>query len=199
MTHRTKPMRTSTTGASMNVPMTIDHRTGLAAIVRDEARFRDWYDATLPRVYGYLAARCGGDDALAEELTQQTFVQAIRHRDGFDGGSDVVTWLCAIGRNKLIDHVRRHGRDERRHHQLVAEVRMRADAPWHAHETRDAVEAAMAILAPDQRIALLFRYLDGLSVREVAAAIGRSEKATESLLTRARESFRRAYGGQTDA
>lgn len=183
----------------MNASMAIDHGTGLSAIVRDETRFRDWYDATLPRVYRYLAARCGGDDALAEELTQQTFVEAIRQRDRFDGRSDVVTWLCAIGRNKLVDHFRRHGRDERRHDRLVAEVRMRADAHWHAHETRDAVEVAMAILPTDQRIALLFRYLDGLSVREVAAAIGRSEKATESLLTRARESFRRAYGGQTNA
>ena len=42
-------------------------------------------------------------------------------------------------------------------------------------------------------------YLDGLSVREVAAVLGRSEKATESLLTRARDSFRRAYGDRTDA
>ena len=183
----------------MTVSMAIDYRAGLSAIVRDEARFRDWYDTTLPRVHGYLAARCGGDEALAEELTQQTFVEAIRNRDRFDGRSDVVTWLCAIGRNKLVDHFRRHGRDARRHDQLVAEVRLRADAPWRTHETRDAVETAMAILPADQRLALLFRYLDGFSVREVASAIGRSEKATESLLTRARENFRRAYGGQIDA
>jgi RNA polymerase sigma-70 factor (ECF subfamily) len=57
----------------------------------------------------------------------------------------------------------------------------------------------MAQLPPDQRLALLFRHLDGMSVREVAAAIGRTEKATESLLARARESFRRAYGDRTDA
>jgi RNA polymerase sigma-70 factor (ECF subfamily) len=171
----------------------------LAAIVRDESRFRDWYDATLPRVYRYLAARCGGDDALAEELTQQTFVQAIRHRDRFDGRSDVVTWMCAIGRNKLVDHYRRHGRDVRRHERLIAGHVEAPDAPWRAAETRDAVETAMAQLPSDQRLALLFRYLDGLSVREVARAIGRSEKATESLLARGREGFRRAYGGRTDA
>jgi RNA polymerase sigma-70 factor (ECF subfamily) len=171
----------------------------LAAIVRDESRFRDWYDATLPRVYRYLAARCAGDDALAEELTQQTFVDAIRHRDRFDGRSDVVTWLCAIGRNKLVDHYRRHGRDARRHERLISGHFEASDAPWRAAETREAVEAAMAQLPSDQRLALLFRYLDGLSVREVARAIGRSEKATESLLARGREGFRRAYGGRTDA
>lgn len=183
----------------MTAPMAMELEPSLSAIVRDEARFRLWYDAVLPRVHRYLAARCGGDEALAEELTQQTFVEAIRHRDRFDGRSDVVTWLCAIGRNKLVDHYRRHGRDERRHDQLVADHRLRTDAPWHASETRDAVEAAMAMLPADQRLALLFRHLDGLSVREVAAAIGRSAKATESLLARARDNFRRAYGGRTDA
>lgn len=88
----------------MTAPMAIASKGDFAAIVRDEARFRDWYDAALPRVYRYLAARCGGDDELAEELTQQTFVEAIRHRHRFDGRSDVVTWMCAIGRSKLVDH-----------------------------------------------------------------------------------------------
>jgi RNA polymerase sigma-70 factor, ECF subfamily len=183
----------------MTAPMAIASRGDFAAIVRDEARFRDWYDATLPRVYRYLAARCAGDEALAEELTQQTFVEAIRRRDRFDGRSDVVTWICAIGRNKLVDHYRRHGRDARRQEQLLSIQPQTVDAPLHAVETREAVEAAMAALPSDQRIALLFRYLDGLSVREVSRVIGRSEKATESLLARGRESFRRAFGGRTDA
>jgi RNA polymerase sigma-70 factor, ECF subfamily len=183
----------------MTAPMAIASRGDFAAVVRDEARFRDWYDATLPRIYRYLAARCAGDDALAEELTQQTFVEAIRQRHRFDGRSDVVTWMCAIGRNKLVDHHRRHGRDARRHERLITDHPEPSEVTWRAIETRDAVETAMAQLPADQRIALLFRYLDGLSVRDVALAIGRSEKATESLLARGRESFRRAFGGRTDA
>jgi RNA polymerase sigma-70 factor (ECF subfamily) len=170
----------------------------LARIVADEDRFRAWYDATLPRVYRYLLARCG-DEALAEELTQQTFVAALRNRRRFDGRSDVVTWLCAIGRNRLVDHYRRRGREDRRHGRLVEVQRTRSDVPWRAVETRDAVETALAALPDDERLALLFRHLDGLSVREVAGLIGRSEKATESLLARARERFRRAYGDRTDA
>jgi DNA-directed RNA polymerase specialized sigma24 family protein len=46
----------------------------------------------------------------------------------------------------------------------------------------------------DQRTALMLRYLDNLSVRDIGRLFGRSEKAAESLLTRAREHFRRAYG-----
>ncbi len=150
-------------------------------------------------MYRYLLARCAGDATLAEEITQQTFVQAIRHRDRFDGRADVVTWLCAFGRHRLVDHYRRGGRDERRHDRLIATHSQADDAPWRAAETRDAVNAAVAGLPADQRLALVFRYLDRMSVREVAATLGRSEKATESLLSRARDGFRRAYGGSTDA
>jgi RNA polymerase sigma-70 factor (ECF subfamily) len=183
----------------MQAPMAIASRGDFVAIVGDEAKFRDWYDATLPRVYRYLVARCAGDDALAEELTQQTFVEAIRQRHRFDGRSDVVTWMCAIGRNKLVDHFRRQGREVRRQERLIAGNQEAPDSFWRAAETREAVESALSELPHDQRLALLFRYLDGMSVREVAHTLGRGEKATESLLARGRESFRRAFGGRTDA
>ena len=182
----------------MTVPMAIATGGDLAAVVSDEARFRDWYDATMPRVYRYLAARCAGDVDLVEELTQQTFIEAIRHRHRFDGRSDVVTWLIAIARNRLVDHHRRHEREARRQDRLIRQDGI-DDAPWRAAEARSSVEAAIAQLPADQRIALLLRYLDGMSVREVATAIGRSEKATESLIARARDGFRRAHGGPTDA
>jgi RNA polymerase sigma-70 factor (ECF subfamily) len=170
-----------------------DRPRTLEALVRDPVAFRDWYDVTLPRVYRYLLARVG-EAWLAEELTQQTFVEAIRQRRQFDGRSDVVTWLCAIGRNKLVDHYRRSGREAARHARLVA---VHGDSPdgSAAFDERDAIHTALAELPQDQRLALIFRYLDQMTVREVAAQLGRSEKATESLLSRGRDAFRQAYGG----
>ncbi len=170
----------------------------LEAIVADEAVFRAWYDAVLPRVYRYLLSRCGHDVALAEELTQQTFVEAIRRRRQFDGRSDAVTWLCAIGRNKLVDHFRHAGRDQRRQLRLL-DGGNDSRNPWMAAEIHERVDATLARLSAEQRLVLVFRYLDGLTVREIATAIGRSESGTESLLVRAREAFRRAHGGDPDA
>ena len=164
--------------------------TSLAFLISDEVAFRDWYDRTLPHVYRYLLSRCGGEAQLAEDLTQQTFIEAVRHPDRFDGRSNIVTWLCAIGRHKLVDHYRRAGRDDRRHAELV--LVPHPDA-WQQTELRDAVQRALDRLPADQRLALIFRYLDGLPVREVAGSLGRSESATESLLSRGRDGFRRAY------
>ncbi|HEX6129650.1 MAG TPA: RNA polymerase sigma factor [Candidatus Limnocylindria bacterium] len=171
-------------------------RTTLAELVRDEAAFRTWYDRALPRVFRFLLARCGGDPTLAEELTQQTFLEAIRHRDQFEGRSDVVTWLCAIGRRKLADHHRRRQREERRVRQL--EVAPGPEAAWHLEDAAE-VRAVLDSLPPDQRLALIYRYLDQLPVADIARLLGRSESAAQSLLARARDTFRAAYGGRTDA
>ena len=84
-----------------------ERRTEFHAIFVDERRFREWYDVAARRVYAYLFGRCGGEASLAEELTQLTFIDAIRHRETYDGRADSVTWLIAIGRNRLLDHLRR--------------------------------------------------------------------------------------------
>lgn len=176
-----------------------DEATTFAELVEDELAFRRWYDDALPRVYRFLLARSNHDAALAEELTQQTFIEAVRRRHQFDGRSDPVTWLITIGRNKLVDHHRRLDRERRRHLRLVAGWTDPGATSWGVPEERDAIRTALATLGGEQRIALLLRHLDGLSVREIARLIGRTESATDSLLFRARQAFRRAYRGTTDA
>ena len=96
-----------------------DRARELSEIWSDPIAFRTWYEVVVLKVYSYLFGRTGGDAALTEELTQQTFMQAIRRRETFDGRADVVTWLCSIGRHKLTDHYRRVEREERRHLRLV--------------------------------------------------------------------------------
>lgn len=174
----------------------------LASIFATEAAFRAWYDAAAPRVYAYLLGRCAGDRGLAEELTQQAFVAAVRDRGAFDGRSDPITWVIAIARNRLIDHLRRQEREERRHLRVVVrEIEVERDhpgaavdaAPWHAADTRDQVLAILRLLPSAQRAALVLHHVDGLSVREIASQLGRSSSAVESLLARARERFRALF------
>jgi RNA polymerase sigma-70 factor (ECF subfamily) len=169
----------------------------LVDVLSDPAAFRAWYDASLPRVLGYVHARCGNDLALAEEITQQTFVSAIRHHRQFRGGADSVTWLCAIARRKLVDHYRRLDREHRRQVRLVA-IDGGHDQVARVDE-RAAVLSALTSLRGEQQLALTLRHLDGLSVREIGELLGRSAKATESLLARARDAFRKAYQGDADA
>ena len=173
-----------------------DRRTEFRAIFEDEERFRAWYDAAARRLYRYLFGRCGADAAVAEELTQQAFLQAIRHRHAYDGRSDPMTWLIAIGRNVLIDHVRRIERDERRRLRLIVrEIPAEELGPGHrSRDERESIIAALAGLPASQRAALVLHHADGLSVRDVAKALGRTEGAVEQLLNRGRARFRELYG-----
>ncbi len=170
----------------------------LNAIMADQAAFKVWYEVALPRVYRYLLARCGGDTNLAEELTQQTFVEGFRRKATFDGRSDAVTWLCGIGRHKLVDHYRRSGRDTQRQVRIVSDWSAGQSEAWSRQELQSGVQTALAQLPGEQRIVMVMRYLDQMPVHDIASTIGRSEKATESLLSRARDAFRRAHGVQTD-
>jgi RNA polymerase sigma-70 factor (ECF subfamily) len=170
----------------------------LRRALADDAAFEAWYRRTVPRVYSYLLARCG-DIALAEDLTQETFLAAIAQRHRFDGRSDAVTWLCGIARHKLADHFRAQERADRR--------RMRMEVRWIELDSADpspeagvadrlAISDGLAALPPLQRAVLTFVSLDGLSVAEVGRLIGKSHAATQSLLARAREGFRRSYRGE---
>ena len=103
----------------MTVETTLaDGMDELQKALADDAAFDTWYRRTLPRVYSYLVSRSGGDVALAEDLTQQTFTAAIDQRSRYDGRSDTVTWLCGIARHKLADHFRAIERDERRQRRM---------------------------------------------------------------------------------
>jgi len=173
-----------------------ERRTAFHALFADDRKFREWYDVAARRVYAYLFGRCGGEASLAEELTQLTFTDAIRHRDTYDGRADSVTWLIAIGRNRLLDHLRRQEREERRRLRIVVReiaVDDGQEAAWHTLEDRDQIVRAMRLLPATQRAALILHHVDGLPVREVAIAMRRSQTAVESLLSRGRERFRMVY------
>src|SRR5438309_4972649 len=76
----------------------------------DDAAFSELYDALAPRLYGYLL-RQTRNNARAEDLVQQTFLQMHCARGRFVRGADVVPWAFAIARRLLIDGVRRSGRE----------------------------------------------------------------------------------------
>jgi RNA polymerase sigma-70 factor, ECF subfamily len=170
----------------------------LQVALADDAAFESWYRRTLPRVYSYLLGRCGGDVALAEELSQQTFIAAVAQRSRYDGRSDTVTWLCGIARHKLADHFRAIERAERRQMRLeIRQIHVEHDAAGAPGlDDRAAIADALRSLPAAQRAVLAFVVLDGLPVAEAGRLMGRSGAATQSLLHRARQSFRKAYDGE---
>jgi RNA polymerase sigma-70 factor (ECF subfamily) len=155
------------------------------------------YDRTLPEVYGYLLVRCGSR-AVAEDLTAETFLAAVRA--DLDGrGPITAPWLIGTARHKLVDHWRRLAREERGLRLVDGDAVV--EDPWDAQLDALRAQQVLEDLSAQHRAALTLRYLDDLPVSQVAALLHRTVHATEALLVRARAAFRRAYlttGGSDD-
>jgi RNA polymerase sigma-70 factor (ECF subfamily) len=157
-----------------------------ADTLSEPSAFARFYDDALPRIYGYFLHRCGGGSPVAEDLTQETFIAALaelrkgRHVDA------PIAWLYGIARHKLLDHYRR----EARRGTVDA---LEEPAVNRLGEDRERVLGALRAVPPMQRAALVLRHMEGLSVPELAQVLGRSVEAAESLLSRGRVGFKRAY------
>jgi len=155
------------------------------------AEFRSFYDQALPRLYGYFFSRCGGDIEVAAELTQATFVSAIKTQRSGVVVAEPLPWIMSIARRRLIDHYRSKGRLRRAVERVHRTGMLSPVAEDIADSLADrlAIAKALSALRSDYRLALMLRYMDDQDLETVASLLGRSTSATESLLARARRAL----------
>jgi RNA polymerase sigma-70 factor, ECF subfamily len=166
---------------AMSAQGAIDHGAVLLAL----------YGDALPQVYGYLRRRCGSD-SVAEELTSETFLAAVTSAKSGLVQEVTTAWLIGIARHKLMDHYRRATREER-NLRIVEDIAKVHDDRWDMQINEGVAAEILSRLGIHHRSALTLRYLDGLSVPEVATTLGRTVHATEALLVRAKNAFRSRY------
>ena len=166
-----------------------------AVLAGDAAAWRAWYEESFAPLEAYVRWRCAGLHDLADEVLQETWLTAVRRVRHFDPAAGRFRdWLCGIAANVLRNHFR-----TRRRHPRPRPLDAAPDPAAPADEDRDRAERVAAALAqlPDRyERALRAKYLDQKGVAEIAAEWGETPKAVESLLTRARDAFREAYGQQ---
>lgn len=174
--------------------MLTDRRTseqGGASAAR--AALADMFSENFDAVFAFCLMRSGSRQ-LAEEIASDVFADAVRHLVGNPTDEISRGWLIAVARRRMIDHWRKSERHRRRLEQLIQVRPPGSTGSLGTHEIDDArVLAALESLPPRQRMALLVRYLDELSVSEVAEVIDTSYTGAESVLARARRSFATAY------
>src|SRR5215217_2397462 len=139
----------------------------------------------------------------AEELVQETFLRAWRHRDQFDGGAGRRAWLYRIATNACLDFIRRKGRRVQEvgsfaeipwlqpyPDRLLDEVAPRADEPDAVVVARETIElgflALIQLLPARQRAVLIMRDVLEFSAAETGAALETSVASVNSALQRAR-------------
>jgi RNA polymerase sigma-70 factor, ECF subfamily len=162
----------------------------------DATAFGDIYAVHRDAVYLYLRARTSDDDAL--DLTATTFERALyalaRYRPS---GGGMRAWLIRIARNAAIDHSRKVGRLVRGPTPESAfEPAASAEELAIAADERRYIRRLVARLSAPERDAIALRYAAGLTAREIGEVIGRSEEATQKMLSRALARLKEAYSNE---
>ena len=172
-----------------------------ALVAKDAAAWAEAYDRYSASTYAFLAHLVGGSRPLAEELHQELWLAALSAIERFDPDRGAFRgWLFGIARNRVAMHLRKAAPPADRGAAALAEETAGSDERLAAEalaavERDDAVRAALVELGDPGRTVLLGKYVESLPVAEIAERIGRSPKAVESLLSRARERLRHLLRG----
>ncbi|MEO6078169.1 MAG: RNA polymerase sigma factor [Steroidobacteraceae bacterium] len=183
-----------------------DHDLVRQMAAGNQRAFDSFFKEYFPRVYRFVQVRSDGDPQAAEDICQMVMTKAMRRIDSYRGEAALFSWLCQIARNEISDYWRRNGKE------IAATVRIDDDQevrsvlesleappsgePEQEHMTSDVaqlVQVAMDYLPPNYARALELKYLDELTVEEIAAKLDVTVIATQSVLARARAAFRDAF------
>ena len=149
------------------------------------------YQAYAKTVYKYLLSRTQNED-LAEELTQETFYQAIRSIDRFDGSCRISTWLCAIAKNLWLAYQRKHPPTETLEDSINEPRLATASAESQAMDAASRVELMKKLhVCPEPfREVLYLRIFGNLSFREIGEIMEKTENWARVTFYRGKEKLR---------
>jgi RNA polymerase sigma-70 factor (ECF subfamily) len=160
--------------------------------------FTELYRTHLRDVYSYAYYRVGNHHD-AEDLTEQTFLQAYRHFERAQREADgrpLRPWLIRIAHNLAANYYRDRSRRPQTRLEdaaVVSDLHSTADLVEGREELQDVLEG-VANLPDDRREALIMRFALGMDNKEIARALGRSEGATKVLIHRAIKQLEQGLG-----
>ncbi|HEV7486448.1 MAG TPA: RNA polymerase sigma factor [Thermoanaerobaculia bacterium] len=177
----------------------------VARMVRgDEAAFAEFFESHFPALFRFAMPRVGGDLQVAEDVVQAALCRAVRKLSSYRGEAALLTWLCTFCRHEISVYFEKASRVPPMVELLddIPEVRAaleslrpsdRPEAALRRNEISRLVQIVLDRLPGHYGDSLEWKYVDGLSVAEIAERLGLGTKAAESMLTRARVAFRDAF------
>jgi RNA polymerase sigma-70 factor (ECF subfamily) len=173
----------------------------------DAAAYGELCDRFGPRLHGFAASRLAGDEELAEDVMVQTLSDAVRNIGRFSPRrSTLAAWIYGIARRKV--GLERRKQQRRKSVPASAQVPLDSVSPVAAEDiaaesasrvdAQDKVARLAQILSEAEMEALTLHCVDGFTVSEIGRIVGRSERAVDSLLHRARQKAREGLGRDDD-
>lgn len=162
----------------------------------DDAAFRELVEATEDRVYGTIVKMLGGIEG-AEDLAQKVYLRIWQARERYEPTAKFSTWMFSIMRRLVLNERRGRSRRGTVFYSPASEEAVREpsggvspSSEASAGELAQAIDAALAELPEEQRIAIILRRYEEMPYEEIAGVLETTVPAVKSLLFRARETLR---------
>jgi len=175
-----------------------DEKLAAAVLARDRKATAEFVARYTDRVYSYICSRLAPNMDDVEDVVQDVLLAAWQALPSYHGESTLVAWLLGIARHKVQDYYRTRLRApdpldedsiEPEEIMLLPEQEQAIDE----QQTREHTLKVLAELPEHYRIVLRWRYWEKCPVLDMAVRAGKTEKAMERLLARARDQFRRRW------
>ncbi len=176
----------------------------------DSRSFDVFFNTYFPRIYRFSLSRLDQDHDLAEDVAQAVLCQAISKMSNYRGEAPLFSWLCTFCRYEISRQLKAQGHEPGRAilleddpviiaalESLLSVSSNDPDARVYQSELSRLIRVTLDHLPALYADSLECKYVHGFSVRTIATRIGKSEKATESILTRARLAFRECFKSLT--
>ena len=193
-----RPVLTSPAGPTPS--RVIEERDLVAAVLRkDRKATAQFVSRYADPVYAYVRQRLAPRNDLVDDVVQDVFLAALKGLGAFAEESLLGAWLLGIARHKVEDYYRAQLRNHESFSELDDESTSipvafpRFDERIDHSRLKNETRRILAQLPEPYRLALLWRYWEGRSAKEMAAQTGRTEKAVERLLARARVQFKELW------
>lgn len=149
-----------------------------------------WYSTFSPKLYRFVSQKVGQTKDV-EELVQETFINALKQLSFFRGQSGLLQWMYGIARHEIADYYRKKYAKKAITSFPLSELLPQKVSD--SHEVAEQVKLAFKRIKVSQVELLMMKYVDNKKVEEIAGEWGKSVKAIESELFRARQAFKTAY------
>ncbi len=180
---------------------TDDYQLVQRVLQKDRQAFERFFEVYFARLFRFCSARISQVDA-CEDIVQETLFKAMRNLSGYRGEASLFTWLCQICRNEISNWYQRSGSksemlvsldDDPDMTSALESLQVDFNDEINRLSTEKLVQLTLDYLPDRYGKALEWKYLEGLSVNEIAARLGTGSIATQSLLARARRAFRSGF------
>jgi len=183
----------------------LDRSLAAKVAAGDQGAFDEFFKEYFPRLFRFTLTRVDNNEEIAEDIVQRTMCIVVRKMASYRGEALLFTWLCQICRNETYAVFRQRKMELREDIPIedhpavqaalesVAADDSRPESARRREEIANFVRVTLEHLPSKYAQALELKYVQGYSVKEIAASLNVGEKAAESILSRSRAAFKERF------